>query len=263
MTSRLFASLVPAALALLGFQPLSAPTAARAADTVSVAAAADLVYCLDDLNAAFKQTRPGVDVKVSAGSSGSFTTQIKNGAPFEVFLSADMSYPRDLVKAGLADEATLTQYAVGRLVLWTNKPAKVDVSKGLGILANPDVVRKLAVANPDHAPYGRAAKEALQHENLWDAVQPRVVLGENIAQAAQFVETRNADAGLVALSLVAAGKMATEGKWQEIPVDFYGKLEQGAVLTSAGAKNPAARAYIDFLRTPEARKIFDKYGFRL
>ena len=215
------------------------------------------------LNAAFKQAHPGADLKVSTGSSGNFATQIKNGAPFEVYLSADMSYPRDLVKAGLADEKTLTQYAIGRLVFWTAKPETVDVTKGLSILANAEPVKKLAVANPDHAPYGRAAKEALQHEKLWDAVQGRVVLGENIAQTAQFVETGNADAGFVALSLVVSGKLAKIGKWQEVPVEFYGKLEQGAVLTTAGAKNPLARAYLDFLRTPEARKIFDKFGFRM
>ncbi len=259
---RILAATLCSTVALVTSVPLATP-AAHAADSVSIAAAADLVYCLDDLDAAFKQAHPDADLRVSTGSSGNFTTQIKNGAPFEVFLSADMSYPRDLVKGGLADEKTLTQYAVGRLVFWTSKPATIDVTKGLDILSNPDLVKKLAVANPDHAPYGRAAKEALQHEKLWDVVQGRIVLGENIAQTAQFVETGNADAGLVALSLVVSGKLAKVGKWQEVPVDFYGKLEQGAVLTTAGTKNPLARAYVEFLRSPEARKIFDRFGFRL
>ena len=254
--------LVLAAATLLAVLFPALPPAARAADSVSIAAAADLVFCLDDLDAAFQQAHPGADLKVSSGSSGNFTAQIKNGAPFDVFLSADMSYPRDLVKAGLDDEKSLTQYAVGRLAFWTAKP-DVDVTKGLAVLAGPEPVKKLAIANPDHAPYGRAAKEALQHEKLWDAVQPRVVLGENIAQTAQFVETGNADAGLVALSLVLSPKLAKVGKWQEVPVDFYGKLAQGAVLTTAGAKNPLARAYLEFLRTPAARQIFDRYGFRL
>ena len=251
-----------AAAALLAVLLPTAP-AARAADSVSIAAAADLVFCLDELDAVFKQAHPGADLKVSSGSSGKFTAQIKNGAPFEVFLSADMNYPRDLVKAGLADEKSLTQYAIGRLVFWTAKPDTVDVTKGLAVLANPEPVKKLAVANPDHAPYGRAAKEALQHEKLWEAVQPRVVLGEDIAQTAQFVETGNADAGLVALSLVLSPRLAKVGKWWEVPVEFYGRLEQGAVLTTAGAKNPFARDYIEFLRSPEARKIFDRYGFRM
>jgi molybdate transport system substrate-binding protein len=248
---------------VLGACAVAGLPAARAADSVSIAAAADLVYCLDELDAAFLRVHPGVDLKVSSGSSGNFATQIRNGAPFDVFLSADLEYPRDLVKAGLADGKSLTPYAVGRLVFWTAKPEKVDVSRGLALLAQPEPVSKLAVANPDHAPYGRAAKEALEHEKLWELVQPRIVLGENISQTAQFVATGNADAGLVALSLVLSPQLAKVGKWQEIPTEWYGRLEQGGVLTSAGAKNPLARAYLEFLRTPEARKILDRYGFRM
>ncbi len=238
-------------------------TVARAAESVSIAAAADLAYCLEDINTAFKKSHPDVDLKVASGSSGNFATQIKNGAPFEVFLSADASFPRDLIKAGFADESTFSIYAVGKIVLWTSTPDKVDVTKGFDLLRDSDgPVKKLAVANPDHAPYGRAAKEALVHEKLWDAVQPRVVLGENIAQAAQFVETGNADAGFVALSLVLSPKLAKVGKWWEVPADTYNKLEQGVVLTKPGMSNPLARAYIDFLKTDEARAIFDRYGFK-
>lgn len=251
--------------ALLGLVVLAAftPATVRAAESVSIAAAADLVYCLEEINAAFKQAHPGADLKVSSGSSGNFTTQIKNGAPFDVFLSADLSYPRDLVKAGLADEKSLTPYAVGRLVLWTAHPEAVDVSKGLAVVADAGAVKKFAIANPDHAPYGRAAKEALQHEKLWDAVQGRLVQGENISQTAQFVESGNADAGLVALSLVLSPKLVKVGRWQEIPADFHNKLEQGAVLTTAGTKNGLARAYLEFLRSPAARAVFDRYGFRM
>ena len=200
---------------------------------------------------------------MSSGSSGNFTTQIKTGAPFEVFLSADMGFPKDLVKTGFADEKTLFTYAFGKIVLWTLHPEAVDVTRGLAVLQKADVVRKLAVANPEHTPYGRAAKEALQHEKLWDALQPRIVLGDNIAQTAQFVSSGNADAGIVALSLVTSPKLANMGKWQEIPAEDYTPLEQGAVLTKTGAGNPTARAYMDFLRTPGARVIFDHYGFRL
>ena len=142
-------------------------------------------------------------------------------------------------------------------------PEAVDVTKGLEVLRDPGIVKKFALANPDHAPYGRAGKEALQHDKLWDAVQSRLVLGENIAQTAQFVQTGSADAGIVALSLVLSPKLAKVGKWQEIPADDYAKLEQAAVLTKAGAGNPLAREYLDFLRSPEARAIFDRYGFRL
>jgi len=254
-----------AAILLLGatIGIFSRPAAARGAGTVSIAAAADLVYCLDEMNAAFKKSHPDADLQVASGSSGNFATQIKNGAPFEVFLSADMSFPRDLVKLGLADESTLTIYATGKIVLWTTRPDAVDVTKGLAVLRDPATVKKLAVANPDHAPYGRAAKEALQYEKLWDTAQDRLVLGENIAQTAQFVETGNADAGIVALSLVLSPKLAKVGKWQEIPGADYNRLEQGAVLTNAGASNPLAKIYLEFLRSPEARAIFDHYGFRL
>ena len=162
------------------------------------------------------------------------------------------------MEPGLADERTLNIYALGRIVLWTSTPDKVDVTKGFALLRDPNgPVKKLAVANPDHAPYGRAAKEALVHEKLWDAVQPRVVLGEDIAQTAQFV-----DAGFVALSLVLSPKLSKVGKWWEVPADTYNKLEQAAVLTKAGADNPLAKAYLDFLKTDEARVIFDKYGFK-
>ena len=250
-------ALLAAVISLVGH-----PFPARA-ETVSIAAAADLAYCLDDMNAAFRKAHPDADLKVASGSSGNFATQIKNGAPFDVFLSADVSFPRDLVKAGLADEASLTTYATGKIVLWTTHPETIDVTKGLAVLKDPGSVKKLAVANPDHAPYGRAAKEALQHDKLWDAVQSRIVLGENIAQTAQFVETGNAEAGIVALSLVLSPKLAKLGKWQEIPADDYARLEQAVVLTKQGAGNTLARAYLEFLRSTEARAIFDHYGFRL
>ncbi len=252
-----------AALLLTTGISFSGTSAGSAAETVSIAAAADLAYCLDDINAAFKITHPGADLKVSSGSSGNFTSQIKAGAPFEVFLSADIGFPKDLIKAGLADEKTLFTYAFGKIVLWTLHPEAVDVTKGLAVLSKPEVVKKLAVANPDHAPYGRAAKEALQHDKLWDALQSRIVLGDNIAATAQFVSSGNADAGIVALSLVTSPKLANVGKWQEIPAEDYNPLEQGAVLTKAGMGNPTAKAYLEFLRTPEARAIFDHYGFRL
>lgn len=235
----------------------------RAAETVSIAAAADLTYCLDDMNAAFKKAHPGAEIKVSSGSSGNFATQIKNGAPFDIFLSADIGFPRDLAKSGQADEKSLTTYAVGRLVLWTARPEAVDVTKGLEILRTDAPVKKLAIANPDHAPYGRAAKQALEHDKLWDTVQSRIVLGENIAQTATFVSTGSADAGIVALSLVVAGPQSKVGKWQEIPADKYAPLEQAVILTKKGTENPLAKTYLEFLKTPEARAIFDRYGFRL
>ena len=234
---------------------------AAPATTISIAAAADLVFCLDALDGAFKKTHPEADLKVSTGSSGNFFAQIQNGAPFDIFLSADLKYPRDLAAAGLADAGTLTPYALGRIVLWTTQPG-IDLSRGLASVTETQI-RKLAIANPDHAPYGAAAKASLQHEKLWDAVQGKLVVGENIAQTAQFVQTGNVDAGIVALSLVLAPATKGIGKYVEIPDALHPPLEQGLVVTRHGAGNPLAAQYLEFLRSPEARTIFDAYGFRL
>lgn len=235
--------------------------AAHAADVLSIASASDLSLCLDELDGVFKQGHPGAEIKSSTGSSGNFLAQIKNGAPFDVFLSADMSYPKELVKAGFADGASLTLYATGHIVLWTTNPA-VDVSQGLAVLKS-DAVKKIAIANPDVAPYGRAAKAALQSAGIWDAVQAKLVFAENIAQTAQFVQTGSVDAGIVALSLVKAPTVAGSGHYFQIGVDQYPTLEQGAVITAKGKDLPLARQYIDFLRSPQARAVFDKYGFLL
>lgn len=237
------------------------PLQALAAEALYIAAASDLVYCLEELNGAFRKTRPDALIKASTGSSGNFFAQIKRGAPFDVFMSADMKYPRELVSAGLADVDTLTPYATGKIVLWATQP-KFDVSRGLELLNDP-AVRRIAIANPEHAPYGRAAQAALEHAGLWGAVQARLVKAENITQTAQFVQSGNAEVGIVALSLAKSPKLSGTGRYYEIPAESYPRLEQGAVLTRKGAANPLAKAYLNFLRSPEARTIFDRYGFLL
>jgi molybdate transport system substrate-binding protein len=234
---------------------------ASAADALSIAAASDLVFCLEKLNAAFSRTHPDVQMKTSVGSSGNFFAQIKNGAPFDIFLSADVAYPRELIATGAADAASLTPYAIGRIVLWTTRD-NVDLAAGFSSVGQP-AIKRLAIANPAHAPYGRAAHEALQHAGLWEPIQPRLVLGDNISQTAQFVETGNADAGIVALSLVLSPRLKTVGRYVEIPESAHAPLEQAAVLTKRGTDNPRARAYLDFLRSAEARTVFDEFGFRL
>ncbi len=236
-------------------------TPLHAAEPLSIAAASDLVYCLEEVNKTLAKTHPEVVINVTTGSSGNFFAQIKNGAPFDLFLSADVQYPRDLIKAGLADEKSLTIYAVGRIALWTTK-AEVDVAKGLSVLTT-DAVRKLAIANPDHAPYGRAAKAALEHEKIWLLLTNKIVLGENISATAQLVETGNAEAGIVALSLLLSPKLANKGHYWEIPEALHPRLEQAAVITNKGVKHPHAQLYLDFLRSEDARKVFDRYGFRL
>lgn len=234
---------------------------AQQTGTIAVAAASDLIYCLDELNVEFHKTNPHAALKVSFGSSGNFFAQIQNGAPFDVYLSADMKYPRELIKAGLADSSSLMRYAIGHIVLWTIK-SDIEVATGLEIVRDSKI-KKLAIANPGYAPYGRAAKAALEHYNLWESVQKKIVMGENIAQTAQFVQTGSADAGIVALSLVASPKLAQQGKFYEIPESSHPRLEQGAVLTNIGKENPLAKTYLDFLRSAPARAIFNRYGFRL
>ncbi|MGB8354582.1 MAG: molybdate ABC transporter substrate-binding protein [Chthoniobacteraceae bacterium] len=231
-------------------------------DDISIAAAADLTRCLVELNDAFVKEHPDAVPKVSTGSSGNFCAQIKNGAPYDIFLSADMSYPKQLADAGFADKQSITLYAVGQIVLLSANE-KIDVTKGLDILKDTALVKKIAIANPDHAPYGRAAKAALEHYGLWDTVKDRIVIGENISQTAQFVQSGNADAGIVALSLVIDPKAEKQARYYVIPQESYPPLEQGAVLTTAGSAKPLARAYLEFLRSDVARKIFDRYGFRL
>lgn len=240
---------------------LAAFTVELRAGELSVAAASDLVYCLEELHAAFKKEHPDIDLKTSTGSSGNFFAQIKNGAPFDVFLSADVSYPAELIKAGLADEKSLSRYAVGRIAVWTTGE-RTDISSGITSLSNV-AIKKIAIANPDHAPYGRAAKAALQYFTMWDQLEPKIVYGENIAQTAQFIETGNADAGIVALALVLSPKLAKVGRWIEIPGESYPRLEQAAVVTRRGQDNPASALYIAFLRSAKAREIFDRFGFRL
>ena len=232
-----------------------------AAQELTIAAAADLTYCLEDLNAGFRQMHPDADIKVSTGSSGNFYAQIANGGPFDIFMSADMGYPRKLIEAGQADGKTLTRYAIGKLALWT-MDAKLDLSAGLAALRQPQV-KRIAIASPEHAPYGKAAQQALEAAKLWDELQPRIVRGENIAQTAQFVQTGNVDVGIVALSLLKAPKLQGVGHAVLVPAGAFPQMDQGAVVTLHGQSNPLAAAYMVFLATPAARAIFDRYGFEL
>ncbi|WP_136415930.1 molybdate ABC transporter substrate-binding protein [Herbaspirillum sp. ST 5-3] len=228
---------------------------------VYVAAAADLTFCLKDLNAAFQKANPDVKVIVATGSSGKFFSQIQNSAPFDVFMSADIDYPRKLADAGLAVRESLFQYAVGQIAVWVINP-QFDVAKGLAVLSDPRI-SKIAIANPSHAPYGRAAQAAMEKAKVWESVRPKLVMGENISQAAQFVQTGNASAGIIALSILKAPSVEGIGRYWLIPRDQYPAIEQGAVLTIKGKDNADARNYMAFLKTPDARRIFDRYGFLL
>jgi molybdate transport system substrate-binding protein len=242
---------------------LAAVTSAAAAEParVSIAAAANLVYVLDALNAEFTRATPGASVTTTTGASGSLFAQIGNGAPFDVFLSADTDYPRQLVAAGSAAAGTLRVFARGRLVAWTTRS---DLELGdLAAAVRAARVKKIALAQPHTAPYGRAAQAALEKLGVWREAQPKLVVGESISQTAQFVETGNADFGFVALSIVASPRLAQKGTWSEVPAELYAAvpLDHAIVLTTRGASNPTARRYLEFLGSDAAKKILRDFGY--
>jgi molybdate transport system substrate-binding protein len=236
--------------------------ASACAQELTVAAAADLSTALPEVAQRYK-IQTGNEVKLSFGASGNLTTQIRNGAPFDLFFSADEDYPRQLIEADLAEPASLYRYAVGRLVLWVPNDSPLDLNKlGMQALLDPSV-RKISIANPQHAPYGRAAESALRHFGLYEQVSSKLVLGENISQAAQFVESGNAQAGLVALSHALAPQMKEKGRYWTVPLDSYPTLNQAVVLLSHSRQKEAARKFLDFVRSPTITSLLQSYGFSL
>ena len=253
---------------VLGHWTLVLPATAATGPTVSVAAASNLVYALDALNAAFlaienpkSKIENPTTLTVTTGASGNFVAQIKNGAPVDVFLSADLDYPQALVASGHADAKSLTTFATGRLVLWTTRPVAALALTSIETTVRDPAVKKLAVANPDTAPYGRAALQTLDRLGLSAIAQPKLVTGENITQTAQFVETGSADAGFVALSLVLSPRLKNRGRWLEVPSTQHTSLAHGVVLTTRGTANPAAARYLAFLRSEPAKKILRDFGY--
>ena len=226
--------------------------------TVLIAAASDLVFALDSLKAAFANEHPEISVRATTGASGSLFAQIRNGAPFDVFLAADRSYPAKLAESGHAEIESLFTYAEGHLVLWTTR-TNLSLKDGLASLLDPGF-RHIAIANPETAPYGRAARAALVQAGIWDRVQSRVVIAENIAQAAQFVDTGTAEAGLVSASLLMRAEFRERGVREPVPPGSYPPILQGAILTRYGATNPAAKAFLEFLRSGTARDLLTKSG---
>jgi molybdate transport system substrate-binding protein len=255
-------SLLLLVISLALFAPSGFAQETKKPSELGVAAAADLSTVLKEIGADYEK-KSGVRVKLSFGASGALTQQIQNGAPFDVFFSADMDYPRQLIASGQADASSLYQYAVGRLVLWVPSNSPLDIEhQGMNVLLDPSV-KKIAIANPQHAPYGRAAVAAMKHSGVYDRVADRLVLGENISQAAQFVESGNAQAGFVALAHAVAPAMRGQGKYWEIPANAYTPLAQGVVVLShAQHKNEAAQ-FLEYIKTKEAAELFRKYGFTL
>jgi molybdate transport system substrate-binding protein len=234
------------------------PLAARAGQ-LTVAAAADLTFALREAAAQFRQ-QTGNSVLLAYGSSGNFFSQIANGAPYDIFFSADVAYPKRLEAAGLTEPGSMFEYAVGRIVIWVPSNSSLDLRRGVPLLLEKQV-RKIAIANPQHAPYGRAAVAAMRHAGIYDRVKERLVLGESVSQAAQFVVSGNADAGIIALSLAVAPPMKAKGRYVEIPAEDYPAIIQAAVVLKRAPDKQLASQFLAFLQQPPGVALMEKYGF--
>jgi molybdate transport system substrate-binding protein len=238
---------------------LVAGQTAHAGEKITIAAAADLKFALDEIVVLFNRAHPADQIETIYGSSGKFQTQIRQGAPFDLYFSADIAYPRALREEGFA-ASEVQPYAVGRIALWN--PSRDAGRMTLADLADP-TIQKIAIANPKHAPYGKRAEEALKAAGVWEKVQAKLVYGENVAQAAQFVQTGNAQAGIIALSLALSPELAKRGSYALIPDKLHQPLEQGFIVTKRAADNPLAQAFARFMVGKEARAIMTRYGFVL
>jgi molybdate transport system substrate-binding protein len=214
---------------------------------------------MPELARRFEQ-QTGARAKVSYGSSGTFSSQLQNGAPFDVFFSADAGYPEKLEAANLTEPGTRRQYAMGKLVLWVRNESRLDLSKGMQVLLSTEV-KKVAIANPAHAPYGRAAEAALRSQKVYGEVSPKLVMGENISQTAQFVETGNADAAIIALSLATAPAMKSKGRYAEIPASSYPALQQACVVLKSSRQKKIAKAFVEYVTEAEGKQVLKSFGF--
>lgn len=226
-----------------------------------MAAAADLQFAMQEVATRFEK-KTGNTVKLVYGSSGNFFQQIQNGAPFDMFFSANLDYPKKLEAGGLTEPGTFYQYAEGKLVIWVPKDSKLDLSSGMQVLLDPSI-KKIAVANPQHAPYGQAAVAAMQRGNIYEKVKDKLVLGENILQAASFVVSGSADVGILALSLALSPNMKGTGRYTEIPTTEYPPIEQACAILNTSKHKVAARQFLSFIKTPDSVDVLRSYGFDL
>lgn len=226
---------------------------------LTIAAASDLQTVFPHLVSGFERAT-GMKATVTFGSSGSFFAQIQNGAPYDLYFSADIDYPRRLGKSGHADPATLYEYATGRIVLWTRKDSGIDVASGLSVLRDARV-RRIAIANPTVAPYGRAAVAALRSQQLNDAVRMKLVQGDNIAQAAQLADSGNADVAIIAHSVAMGPALGSSGAFAEIPASAHPPIEQGAIVITASKNRAAARRFLAYVKGAEAQATLQQFGF--
>jgi molybdate transport system substrate-binding protein len=249
---------IPSKLILVLLAALFVGTYARA-QAVNVAAAADLKFAMAELAAQFEKAS-GAKLDVTYGSSGNFLTQIENGAPFDLFFSADSEYPKKLEAAGLAEPGTLREYAAGRIVIWTPSDNEINAATDGWKRLLAQRVKKIAIANPEHAPYGRAAVAAIKKAGIYEQVKDKLVYGENISQAAEFVQSGNAQAGIVALSLALSPAMKNGNRW-EIPADSYPPIKQAVIVLKASKNKDASRRFLEFVDGPQGREILQRFGF--
>jgi molybdate transport system substrate-binding protein len=247
-------------LRMLAFAGLFvAGQAAYAAEKITIAAASDLRFAMDEVILSFKRTHADAQIGVVYGSSGQFSTQIRQGAPYDIYFSADIAYPRALKAEGLS-ASDVRPYAVGRIVLWS---ISRDANKmTLSDLADPSIL-KIAIANPQHAPYGKRAEEALKAAGVWEVVERKLVYGENISQAVQYVQSGNAQVGIIAQSLALSPELAKQGNYALIPDKLYQPLVQAFIITQRAVDNILAREFSTFILGKEGRKIMSRYGFML
>lgn len=229
------------------------------AQSITVAAAADLQFAMQEVAAGF-QKATGKEVKLIYGSSGNFFQQIQNGAPFDMFFSANLDYAKKLESSGLTTPGSYYQYARGKIVVWVPNDSKINIASGLKSLLDP-LVKKIAVANPQHAPYGQAAVAAMQSEGVYGKVKDKLVIGENISQAASFVVSGVADVGVVALSLALSPNMKDKGRYTEIPAFEYPPIEQACVILNSSKDQATAKQFLSYIKTAVVAETLKRYGF--
>jgi len=232
---------------------------AAPAQELRVAAASDLRYAMQDIATHF-EAETGSKLSISFGSSGNFYNQIQNGGPYDLYFSADIEYPRNLEAAGLILPGSLYEYATGKLVLWVPQNSPLNLEKGMDVLLDPRV-KKIAIANPAHAPYGRAAISAMQAAKVYDRVQDKLVRGDNISQTAQFVQSGGADIGFIALSLALSPPMKSTGRFVEVPAATYPPIKQAAVILKTSKQQELAQRFLEYFRKPASAEILRQYGF--
>jgi molybdate transport system substrate-binding protein len=259
MISRLETRLAPLAAFVIALACVTAckdknPTTPASHGELTVAAASDLTPAFEELGREFESTTKTKVVFVF-GSTGMLTRQLENGAPYDLFAAANVSYVDELDQKGLIISDSRAIYARGRITLWTPNDSNLRL-QGIADLARPEVQR-VAIANPDHAPYGLAAKQALQSAGVWDRVQPKLVYGDNIRQTLQYAQTGNVEVAIVALSL----STQSNGRWTLIPEELHQPIDQGLAIMKSTKNEPAARAFAAFISSPQGRAIMKKYGF--